>query len=288
MQNAQSFKAEQERVAELQIINSIQQGLAAELDFQAIVDLVGDKLREVLNTPNLAINWYDEKANLIHYLYVYEHGNRLTLPVESPRSGGILSIILKTHQPLVFNNPADYAKLNALAAPGTDQSKSGVAIPIISSDRVLGIIGLENYERENAFGESELRLLTTIAASLGTALENARLFDETQRLLKVTEDRAAELAIINSVGEAMSKNLDVPTVVRIVGDKVRDIFNADVTMINLTNIEKGQNRLVYAYDKGYLEEMVFSLEEGLNARVINTREPLLLGTSAESEFIEFS
>ena len=40
LQNAQSFKAEQERVAELQIINAIQQGLAAELDFQAIIDLV--------------------------------------------------------------------------------------------------------------------------------------------------------------------------------------------------------------------------------------------------------
>ncbi len=47
IQNARLFEAEQERVAELQIINSIQQGLAAELDFQAIVDLVGDKLREV-------------------------------------------------------------------------------------------------------------------------------------------------------------------------------------------------------------------------------------------------
>src|SRR5262245_56013642 len=32
-----------QREVELQIINSIQQGLAAELDFQAIVDLVGDK-----------------------------------------------------------------------------------------------------------------------------------------------------------------------------------------------------------------------------------------------------
>ena len=42
IQNARLFEAEQERVAELQIINSIQQGLAAELDFQAIVDLVGD------------------------------------------------------------------------------------------------------------------------------------------------------------------------------------------------------------------------------------------------------
>ena len=34
--------------AELAVINSIQEGLAAELDFQAIIDLVGDKLREVL------------------------------------------------------------------------------------------------------------------------------------------------------------------------------------------------------------------------------------------------
>ena len=65
---------------------------------------------------------------------------------------------------------------------------------------------MENYERENAFGESELRLLTTIAASLGTALENARLFDETQRLLKETEERNAELAIINSVQEALQPN----------------------------------------------------------------------------------
>ncbi len=38
-----------------------------------------------------------------------------------------------------------------------------------------------------AFGEAEVRLLTTISATLGAALENARLFDETQRLLKETE-----------------------------------------------------------------------------------------------------
>ncbi|MBK6792255.1 MAG: hypothetical protein IPG80_06870 [Anaerolineales bacterium] len=55
-ENARLFKAEQERVAELQIINSIQQGLAAELDFQSIVNLVGDKLSEVLSTDNLGIS----------------------------------------------------------------------------------------------------------------------------------------------------------------------------------------------------------------------------------------
>src|SRR6185503_14648568 len=60
IENARLFEAEQERVAELQIINSIQQGLAAELNFQAIVDLVGSKLSDVLHTGDLGIRWYEE------------------------------------------------------------------------------------------------------------------------------------------------------------------------------------------------------------------------------------
>ena len=38
---------------------------------------------------------------------------------------------------------------------------------------------------------------------MGVALENARLFDETQRLLKETEQRNAELAVINSIQQGM-------------------------------------------------------------------------------------
>jgi hypothetical protein len=38
----------EQRVDELAIINSVQQGISASLDFQQIVNIVGDKLREVL------------------------------------------------------------------------------------------------------------------------------------------------------------------------------------------------------------------------------------------------
>ncbi|MCC6987040.1 MAG: GAF domain-containing protein, partial [Anaerolineales bacterium] len=222
------FKAEQERAAELQIINSIQQGLAAELDFQAIVDLVGDKLREVFNTPDFEIRWHDERTNLLHFLYTYEHGIRMTLPPVNPPSGGVFDTLQKTRQPYVINTVAEMAKMQQYQIPGTDQStKSAVWIPIISGDRVRGLIGTENFERENAYGESELRLLTTIAASLGTALENARLFDETQRLLKITEDRAAELAIINSVSEGLVRELNFQAIIDLVGEKIRQDFKVE-------------------------------------------------------------
>ena len=109
-------------------------------------------------------------------------------------------------------------------APGTDQSKSLVAVPIISSDRVIGNIQLENYERENAFGESELRLLTTIAASLGTALENARLFAETQRLLK-------ETATLAEVGRDISSSLDTQTLLDNIATYAKNLMNGELSAI---------------------------------------------------------
>ena len=66
-----------QREAELQIINSIQQGLASELDFQAIMDLVGDKLREAFNVGDLRIAVVDEKTGLMISPYIYRHGKRV-------------------------------------------------------------------------------------------------------------------------------------------------------------------------------------------------------------------
>ena len=71
------MKETEQRNAELAVINSIQQGMAAELNFQAIVDLVGDKLREVFDTGDIGIRWRDQATGWVSYLYEYEHGERI-------------------------------------------------------------------------------------------------------------------------------------------------------------------------------------------------------------------
>ena len=83
---------------------------------------------------------------------------------------------------------------------------------------------VESFESHDAFDEAQVRLLSTLAASMGVALENARLFDETQRLLKETEQRAAEMAVINSIQQGMAGSLDFQGIVDLVGDKLREVF----------------------------------------------------------------
>ena len=81
------------------MINSIQQGLAAELNFQAIIDLVGDKLREVLDTREIGIRWYDPKTNLDPFLYEYEHGERIQIPPYTAEQSPIWINLRDTRQP---------------------------------------------------------------------------------------------------------------------------------------------------------------------------------------------
>ena len=61
---------------------------------------------------------------------------------------------------------------------------------------------------------------------MGVALENARLFDETKRLLTETNERAAELAIINSVQQGLAAKLDMQSMYELVGEKIVEIFDA--------------------------------------------------------------
>ena len=219
------LKETEQRAAELAVINSIQQGMAAELDFQAIVDLVGDKLREVFDTGDLGIRWCDHKTRTSSTTCTsIEHGKRLTDPAATAVAGRTFETMHADAQPSSSSTRRPRSRRCGDDARHGHRASRSIGVPIVGSDRVLGSIVVENYERENAFGESEMRLLTTVASSMGVALENARLFDETQRLLKETEQRSAELAVINSIQQGMAGELDFQAIVDLVGDKLREVF----------------------------------------------------------------
>ena len=275
------LKETEQRAAELAVINSIQEGVAAELNFQAIIDLVGDKLREVLHTGEIGIRWYDEKEKLVRYLYEYEHGKRLSIPPGLPTTISWQTLTSR-REPRVQNTAVQVASV--LNIPGTDIAKSNVAVDIVGSDRVIGSIIVENYEKEYAFSESDVRLLTTVASSMGVALENARLFDETQRLLRETEQRAAELAVINSVQEGLASKLDMQAIYDLVGDKIREIFNAQSVSIATYDWAADIFHQSYVYEDGrryFFDPEPLGKPGPVANYLMRTRQPLVAKNAIE-------
>ena len=220
------LKETEARNAELAVINSIQQGMAGSLNFQGIVDLVGDTLRKELHTDTLGIRWYDAAAHRVLFLYEYERGRRIQPEPRTPVAGGPVERMIASRQGDLYRNPAELRAAGLLRV-ADEPCQSAVRVPIVRHEHMVGFIVLENYEREDAYGPSELRLLQTIASSMGVALENARLFDETQRLLKETERRSSELALINGIQHALAAELDFVSIVEMVGERLRTLFDSD-------------------------------------------------------------
>jgi len=270
----------EQRAGELAIINSIQQGIAGSLDFQGICELVGGRLRDVLKSDDIGISWIDHETRTIRRLYVVEHGRRLRLPDELIESDEKWQRICALRTPIVENSIAEQIAAGTTVVPGTDQSLSSVTVPIIVGDRRVGGITMENHEREYAFGESEVRLLTTIASSMGVALQSARLFDETQRLLKETEQRNAELAVINSIQQGIAGSLDFQGIVNLVGDKLRKVLKSDDIGIRWFDHETREVHHLYEFEHGVRLAVAPAL---LRDTHLERRPPRVYGNIAEQQ-----
>jgi GAF domain-containing protein/CheY-like chemotaxis protein len=280
------LKETEQRTTELAVINSVQEGLARELNMQAIYELVGEKIREIFNAQVIDIVTYDETTNLITDRYTYEKGDRTLL---APRPlKGFRRYVIQTKKLLVINKDVEGQRsMYDNTVMIGEAAKSLVFVPMIAGDKVAGVISLQNLDQEDAFPESDVRLLTTLVSSMSVALENARLFDETNRLLKETEQRTAELGIINSVQEGLASKLDIQAVYDLVGDKIRDVF--DTQGISISYYDRQKNFIThpyYLFEGKRIVELGFELGKGLTSHIIHTAQPLLINERAAERFKE--
>ena len=283
------LKETEQRNAELAIINSVQGALAAQLDMQTIYDLVGEKIREIFDAQGAGITVVDHVNKVIRVPYLVEDG-QLFRDKTIPLGKGLISVVLETRQPLLLNSEAEVrARLEKAVFPGARTlPKSWLTVPIIIGDQAIGTLNVQNYRHEGAFSESDLRLLQTLASSLGVALENARLFAETQRLLQETEHRAAELAVINAVQEALASKLDIRSIYESVGDKLREIFNVQAVAIYSANLRTRMIHYEYAFEKGQTWRTKPRPFTGLHAYIVETVMRTRKALVVNEKFEEFA
>jgi signal transduction histidine kinase/DNA-binding response OmpR family regulator/putative methionine-R-sulfoxide reductase with GAF domain len=269
-----------QRMAELSIINSIGQALARQLDFQAIVDLVGDNIREIFQADTAYIAFHDRQADLIRFPYYFERGHRHSLP-DLAWGEGLTSQVIRSRQPLLIHTTQDQRRLAAdeVASPEDerDLNESYLGVPILVGDEAVGVVSVQSYQ-PHTYDEGDVRLLSTVTANMGVALENANLFLETKRLLEESQQRNAELAVINSVSRALSTKLDLDALIELVGEQMRQTFKADIVYVALHDRQSDLIHFPYVYGE-VLSPMRFG--EGLTSRILESGQPLLINQDVE-------
>jgi len=162
-------------------------------------------------------------------------------------------------------------------------TKSELLVPLTVKGNVIGVLDVQSHHLDD-FEQTDLELMQAIASQTAIAIENARLFAETQRLLKETEQWAGELTIINSVQQGLASKLDDQSIYDLVGDTFRDIFDAQVVMISSYDPEANTVEHRYAIERG---EHIISPGThppgGFRSQIIGKKQPLLVNTHVAEE-----
>ncbi|MFL5959368.1 MAG: GAF domain-containing protein [Gaiellaceae bacterium] len=279
LENARLVHETRQRNAELALINSVQEAIAGELDAQAIYDAVGDKIQQVFDAQVVTISTLDEATGVAHYPYFIERGERLQAEPGVP--GGFSKHVLETREPLLLTENVDVEseRYGSTVLAG-EMAKSVLFVPLVAGGKATGVISLQNIDREHAFDAGDLQLLTTVAGSVSVALENARLVSETRQ-------RVSELATVNSVGQALSSQLDPDGLIELVGERVRETFDADIAYVALHDEAAGRIEFAYYFERGERRpEPPIEYGEGLTSQILRSREPLLRNRREQHEALE--
>jgi signal transduction histidine kinase/DNA-binding response OmpR family regulator len=177
MENARLFAEAEQRAAELDIVNTVTKQVASKLDVDALIQLVGEQIRRVFDTDIAYVALLDRTTNMISFPYLYGDDD------EPQRLGeGVTSTILLTGQPLLISD-ADLAGVSI-----GRMARSYLGVPIEVDGFAVGVVSVQSCTRDLAYDEDDQRLLSTIAANVGVALRNARLYSEAQEARAAAED----------------------------------------------------------------------------------------------------
>jgi signal transduction histidine kinase len=170
-------------------------------------------------------------------------------------------------------------------------TRSLIAVPLISRNRVTGVIELLNRRDFVPFDEDDERLLMAFAADAAIAIENARLFTQTDQALAI---RVEELSTMQEIDRELNASLDYHRVMDITLDWAVRGSSADVGLLAIVvEQEDGTRGLRFLANQGYPEDVVadyednlWPVDQGIIGKVVQTGEPaLVLDVQDDADYV---
>ena len=176
LERVRALEETRQRAIELETVNSVVQALAAQLDLDALIELVGERMRSTFAADIVYVALLDASANRVEFPYHFELGKRSVQPAIG-LGAGLTGRIMESRRPLLLNSVAEIAQTSAML--GTP-CQSYLGVPIMLGDEAIGVISVQDTTSRARFGPADVQLLLTLAANVGVAIGNARLYQEAE------------------------------------------------------------------------------------------------------------
>ena len=231
LENRRLIDVQRRHAAQLSAVNQLARETAKLRDAKELMKIAADRIHEFFDYDLVSVFRASTGGELLRMTA------RTPIPVDEEHEAAVVPIsgasvvgaVARDRTPALHGNVREVP--DYVMTESTVQSKSEMAVPIVHSDRLLGVLDVQS-ERENAFDDNDLTTLQTIADQLAVGLENSRLYsDEAQR--------SRELSLMLETTRAAGSSLLLDEVLERLAEGLANAANAQDCLIHLYNPEEG-------------------------------------------------
>lgn len=279
LDKANLFNQTRIRQRQLTVLNDISRQLVAtETDVEKLLEIIMASAVEILNAEagSLLLNTEDESGDLEFRVVIGGGGDEL-LKTRIPSGQGVVGRVVSSNEPIIVNDAESDPRHNVEVIDDF-VSRSLLAVPLTAKDEVIGVLEVINKKDGTPFVEEDSDLLTTFASQAAVAIENARLFQQTDEQLS---QRVKELEALERMDAQLNRTLDLGAVAGITVGQAMDILGADAGALGIVHENphfleivaiKGYAREEYPHDAEGEDGLIWQLSSGIVKRVMRSRQ----------------
>jgi sigma-B regulation protein RsbU (phosphoserine phosphatase) len=188
IENARLYTRTTRQARTLLLLNEIARELTSILNLDQLLKRIAELLSRLIDYQMFSILLLDASGEKLQHRFSLRFQENIQLKHDVPLGKGIVGHAAQhKHAVLVPDVSKDPRYIQS-----NPETRSELAVPLIYKDKVIGVLDLE-HTRRGFFTDDHKRTVTTLAAQVAIALENARLYEEIARQEKRLE-RDLELA----------------------------------------------------------------------------------------------
>ncbi|MCC6147462.1 MAG: GAF domain-containing protein [Anaerolineaceae bacterium] len=231
LENARLVYSTEQRASQLQALTRVAGTITSNLRSDKLVESLLNELKSVLPYETATLWLRREERLTIAAVSGFEDKETrvgISLNIEdSP----LFQEMITTGLPIDI---ADVRNDDRFPAAGHHDCLSWLAVPLITKAELMGVLALEKLEAK-FYTNEHIQLAATFAGQAAISLENARLFEESNRRTAELDQRSQRLALLNRFSSAVGSTLDVDQVLKLAVQQLQQALNCSRAAMILLN-----------------------------------------------------
>jgi PAS domain S-box-containing protein len=178
----------------LQLLLDVTNQVVSNLQLQDLLRAISGSVRRVMHCDLVSVCFPDSELNRFQtfVLDFPESKGFIREAFLTPIEGSLSGLVFRTRKPWI-GNASDILQLGLRDEAAIPEGlKTGCILPLISRNRILGVLSLARRE-ENAFGQADIEFLSQVANQIAMAVENTSAYHETTQARGELEKALGEI-----------------------------------------------------------------------------------------------